>query len=486
MSKARILIVDDERIKRTVLVDRLNEAGYDTVAAENPCKAAPILAKTVFDVVITDLRMPGQDGLSFLRELRERRPEQVVIVVTAYGSVESAVEAMKLGAFDYIQKPFAAEELALKISRALRLRRLEQENEALRNRLASTSPTPSMVGKSQAIREVLLAIHAVAPTETTVLVEGESGVGKELVARTIHACSLRSDGPFVAVSCAALPATIVESELFGHEAGSFTGARRRRAGRFEMASGGTLFLDDVDDTPLEVQVKLLRVLQEKRFERVGGEQSVKANVRIVAATKHPLQRLVATGRFREDLFYRLNVVPVRVPPLRERVEDIPLLMEYFLEQIGNRMGRRPPRLTSEAVGVLVNYSWPGNVRQLEHYLERLVVFNSKPLCDVRELPDLPPASLPTDVFSFRSPGTASIDLNATLRQMESRLLDWALNRAGGNLMRAAKMLGVPRSTLQYRLSRLSSKSGEISDSETSPNLWQSGQDLVNPPDRPES
>ena len=317
-AKTKILIVDDEPLKRSILEDELSEAGYVVATAANPLEAEPLLAKDSFDVILTDLRMPGQDGLAFLGELKQRWPRQAVIVMTAYGTVETAVEAMKLGAFDFLQKPFSTEELLLKLDMLFRYEQLASENEELRRQLAPQLEQTRLVGNSEATRTVLARIHAVAGSDTTVLIDGESGTGKELAARMIHSTSWRASGPFVAVSCAALPEGLVEAELFGHETGAFTGATRQRIGRIELAHGGTLFLDDVEDIPLEVQVKLLRVLQERSLERVGGEQVIRVNIRVIAATKRSLPAMVAAGQFRADLFYRLNVIPLHLPPLRER------------------------------------------------------------------------------------------------------------------------------------------------------------------------
>jgi DNA-binding NtrC family response regulator len=330
--RAKILIVEDEALKRSILQDELTTAGYSVVTATSPLEAEPALAEACFDVVLTDLRMPGQDGLSFLRELKTKRPDQPVIVMTAYGTVDTAVEAMKLGAFDYLQKPFSTEALLLKLNKVLQYEKLAQENEGLRQQLSRQRQETRIIGRSEAIRKVLSRIHAVAGTDTTVLIQGESGTGKELAARMIHETSVRTSGPFIGVSCAALPTELVEAELFGHEAGAFTGATKRRIGRIELAHGGTLLLDDVDDIPLGVQVKLVRVLQERTLERVGSEQPVRVNIRIIAATKSDLSVLVAAGRFREDLFYRLSVVPLKMPPLRERMEDVPLLVAHFADK----------------------------------------------------------------------------------------------------------------------------------------------------------
>ena len=451
---ARILVVDDEPIKRSVMEDELRAAGYEVVTAGSPLEAEPILSDAAFDVVVTDLRMPGQDGLSFLRELKERRPGQAAIVMTAYGTVDTAVAAMKLGAFDYLQKPFSTEELLLKLDRLLSYERLTSENEALRRQLSPQVEPTCIVGQSDAIREVLARIHAVARVDTTVLIDGESGTGKELVARTIHETSSRPSGPFVAVSCAALPRELVEAELFGHEVGAFTGATKQRIGRMELAHGGTLFLDDVDDIPLDVQVRLLRVLQERKFERVGGGAPIRVNIRVIAATKRLLPAMVAAGRFREDLFYRLNVVPLHMPPLRERPDDIPPLVAHFLEKAAMKMNRGRMTASREAVAKLEAYNWPGNVRELEHLIERMVALSTLDHLDVEDVPELTSPPGTSDIVTLKLGRADAVDMVGVLADVEARMVRWALDRSNGNLARAAEMLGIPRSTLQYRVSKL--------------------------------
>jgi DNA-binding NtrC family response regulator len=457
-AKVKILVVDDEPIKRAVLEDELREAGYDVAAASHPLEAESILEKSNFDVVLTDLRMPGQDGIGFLRELKEKRPEQNVIVMTAYGTVETAVEAMKSGAFDYIQKPFSTEELLLKLDRLLRYEGLSGENKALRLALKRTRGETQIVGNSEAIREILATIHAVSDTDSSVLISGESGTGKELVARVIHETSHRSAGRFVAVSCAALPKELVESELFGHELGAFTGATKRRIGRFELAHGGTLFLDDVDDIPTEVQVKLLRALQERSFERVGGEKPVHVNVRVLAGTKKSLPGLVEAGLFREDLFYRLNVVPLDVPPLRNRLDDVPLLVNHFLQKLAVKSGRGDLTISKAAVAKLQRHPWPGNIRELEHLLERVIALNNKKHLDEQDIPDLVSSGDVSAVASLSLDNVGNVDLAAVLADVENRLLRWALDRAQGNLAQTAAILNIPRSTLQYKITKLETPS----------------------------
>jgi DNA-binding NtrC family response regulator len=448
-----ILIVDDEPIKRSVLADSLGEAGYRVSVAASPLEAEPILGETDFDVILTDLRMPGQDGLSFLRELKARKPDQHAIVMTAYGTVDTAVEAMKLGAFDYILKPFSTEELLLKLDTLGKYDRLTSENEALRQQLALPQVATRIIGQSEAMRKVLSRIHAVADTDSTVLIEGESGTGKELVARMIHEVSHRATGPFVAVLCASLPRELLETELFGHEAGAFTGATKRRIGRFELARGGTIFLDDVDDIPLQLQVKLLRVLQEKTFERVGGHESIGVNARLVAATKRPLLPMVTAGTFREDLYYRLNVVPVPIPPLRDRLTDVPLLVEHFLQRLAVRMNRDALTLTDRAMARLQSHHWPGNVRELEHVLERMAVLGATDTLDEGDLPDFAPTGDLDGIVTVSLADKDNIDLAAVMTETEAKIIRWAMTRAEGNIVKAAEKLGIPRTTLQYKMSK---------------------------------
>ncbi len=464
-SRANILIVDDEPIKRSILEDELVDAGYSVVTAGNPLEAGPILEGSSFDVILTDVRMPGQSGLSFLADLKRERPEQAVIVMTGFGTVDAAVEAMKLGAYDFLQKPFSTEQFLLKLDRLFKYQRLASENEVLRNQLMLPRTESHIIGQSEPMREVLTRIHAVAGTDVTVLIEGESGTGKELVARTIHETSHRTTGPFVAVSCAALPRDLIETELFGHEPGAFTGAAKRRIGRFEIAHGGSLFLDDVDDIPLDVQVKLVRVLQERSFERVGGEQPIQTNIRLIAATKKPLASLVRAGKFRDDLYYRLNVVPLHIPPLRERPGDIPLLVDYFLERLAIKVNRGKLSISPQAVAKLQCYHWPGNVRELEHMLERMVSLARDDIIDETHLPELEHGTGADSVVSLVLRGLEKVEMASVVSEVERRLVDWALTRARGNLAKAAEMLGVPRSTLQYKVTKLAGdRAGDLSDS----------------------
>ncbi|MHB9029467.1 MAG: sigma-54-dependent transcriptional regulator [Candidatus Latescibacterota bacterium] len=452
--KGKILIVEDEPIKRSILEEELREAGYVTVAVTNPLETETLLAKNNFDIILTDLCMPGMDGLSFLKELKQHNPEQPVLVMTAFGTVETAVEAMKLGAFDFLQKPFSTEELLIKLDRLRKYIHLENENESLRQQLRTGREETRFVGESEPIRTILAHIHAVSGSDSTVLIEGESGTGKELVARLIHETSFRASAPFIPVSCAVLPRELAEAELFGHETGAFTGAVRRRIGRFELAHGGTIFLDDIDDVPPDIQVKLLRVLQERSFERVGGSELIRVNVRIVAASKKSLASLVDAGTFREDLYYRLNVVPLVIPPLRERPGDIPILLNFILNRLSIKLNRGRLTITPAALAKLERYSWPGNVRELEHVLERLVLFCKTNELDLQDIPELLSPHAPHGPVSMSLSGVQSLNLERTVADIENRIIVWALEKSQGNLSQAAEILQVPRSSLQYKLTKL--------------------------------
>jgi len=391
-----ILIVDDERNYLLVLKALLADAGYEVITCDNAGEALEVTSSHDLDLVITDMRMPGVDGMEFLVQLRSLQPEIPVIMMTAYATVEKAVEAMKSGAFDYITKPFKNEELILTIRKALEMHRLKQENRLLSQELQERFKFGNIVGKSKAMRQVYEIIEKVAQTRASVLITGESGTGKELIARAIHFNSPRSDKPFVSVNCSALPETLLESELFGHERGAFTGAVTRRKGRFELAHNGTLFLDEVGDMSPALQVKLLRVLQEMRFERVGGTATLQVDARLVAASNRDLKREVEIGRFREDLYYRLKVVHIHMPPLRERRDDIPLLVHHFLRKVAKANGLPVKKVSHEALKYLYQYDWLGNVRELENVIERAVI-----LCDGDEVR---PQDLAEELFQQRLPG----------------------------------------------------------------------------------
>jgi len=441
----RILVVDDQRNMRVTTAIVLRQAGHSVVEAENGAEALQRLAVEPFDVVLTDLRMGEVDGLEVLRSAVEISPSVQVIVMTAYGSIESAVEAVRRGAYDYISKPFKEEELLVRIDKALEKRRLLGEVSLLAGDFRQRYGLENVVGRSPGLRELLDRAVRVAPTDATVLLTGESGTGKELVARAIHAGSRRSDRPFVPVNCAAITETLLESELFGHARGSFTGAVRARRGLFEEASGGTLFIDEIAETAPGFQAKLLRALQEGEIRRVGESVSVKVDVRIIAATNQDLKKAMVERRFREDLFYRLNVVPLRVPPLRERREDIPLLAAHFLERRNRRSGVEK-RLTLEAMGRLLEHDWPGNVRELENMVEQAAALSDGPLIG------------PQDVLPGAGRGGAETAAGGTLAEVvaatERRAIEAALHRCGGDQARMARELGISATTLWRKMKRL--------------------------------
>ncbi|HIE11481.1 MAG TPA: sigma-54-dependent Fis family transcriptional regulator [Kiritimatiellae bacterium] len=440
-----VLIVEDERNTREGLARAL-ESEYHTLTAADGSQALGILTSRPVDVVISDLRMPGMDGMTLLRRVRALSARPVLILLTAYGSIEAAVEAMKQGAYDFLTKPVNLDRLEIILRRALKERQLEADNIELRRELDEHYGLESIIGRSPPMQEVFEVIRQVAPTRATVLIEGESGTGKELVARAIHRLSQRADGPFIAVHCAALSPALLESELFGHEKGAFTGAVEMRRGRFELADGGTIFLDEIGEVDPSVQVKILRILEERTFERVGGEQTIEVDVRLLAATNRSLEQLVAEKRFREDLYFRLYVVKIHLPPLRERREDIPLLCEHFLRRLSRENHKQIEGLTPEAMDALVAYDWPGNVRELRNAVERMVVLARGPRLGVR---DLPPETRQT-VSRGQSTSTGSLR-NLTLREAEKRLVVEALKANSGNRTRAAEQLGISRRTLHRKI-----------------------------------
>jgi len=435
--KNSILVVDDEPAQRQLLTASLDK-DYQVVTAANGAEAVQLLSARSFDLVITDECMPGMTGIELIQWTRERMPEVPIIVLTAFGSIATAVEAMKLGAQEYLTKPLASpDELRLVVARTLRQRTLRDQSLVLRAETEAHYP-PDIVAESEAMKRVLTLAGQVAPQSTTVLLTGESGTGKELIARFIHRRSPRSEEPFVAVNCAALAETLLESELFGHEKGAFTGAVQTRRGRFELAHGGTLFLDEVAETSLALQAKLLRVLQEQQFERLGGARTITVDVRVIAATNKDLSRAIGEKQFREDLYYRLNVFPIFLPPLRERREDIIPLAEFLARKISARMGRRFGALSQEVQAILSRYDWPGNVRELGNAIERaLIVARGESL-------------LPEDLsLQFGQNATASPP--ATLTEIEKAAILEALARNKGERQATAQELGVSLRTLQYRL-----------------------------------
>lgn len=445
--KGRVLVADDEKNMRWVLAQALEAEDFEVVQAADGREALAAAADTEPDLMILDHRMPKPDGMEVLRRLRAGGNKVPIIMLTAHGDVEQAVEAMKAGATEYLTKPFDLEELKLAIEKALRMRGLAAEVERLREELDREYDVEGIVAAEPKMRGVIESIRKVAPTSATVLIYGESGTGKELVARAIHRLSERADRPFVSVSAGALPETLLESELFGYEKGAFTGAMTAKPGRFELANGGTLFLDEIGDISLAVQVKLLRVLQERRFERLGGTRSIEVDVRVVAATNRDLQQLIAEGGFRDDLFYRLNVVPLTLPPLRSRSKDIPPLVADFLEK--SKAGAK--RITPEAIEALVTYQWPGNIRELENTIERVVILSHG---DEIGLDDLPlEIRLNSRACVPAAAGFALPEDGIDIEEVELDLVRQALVRSGGSIPKAAKLLGLTARTLEARMRR---------------------------------
>ncbi|MCP5057948.1 MAG: sigma-54-dependent Fis family transcriptional regulator [bacterium] len=450
---ARILVVDDERSMREFLEIFFAREGYDAVTAGDVDTALLALDADDFDVVISDVQMPGKGGLDLLREIKDSAPDTVVIMITAFATTETAIEAMKGGAYDYVTKPFKVDELRLVVEKALEKKLLSSENRRLRSELESRTRPRTMVGTSYAIQQVYQLVAQVAPTKTNVLISGESGTGKELVARAIHDQSDRGEHPFVAVNCGAIPENLLESELFGHVKGAFTGAVENRAGLFESAEKGTIFLDEIGEIPLPLQVKLLRVIQDRKVRRVGDSTDEPVDVRIVAATNRDLQEEVVAGRFREDLFYRLNVIQVHLPPLRERMEDVPLLVQHFVAKFALELDRPVDRIGDDAMALIQNYAFPGNVRELENTIERAVALSQGGTVHSDVLPPaiLTPRSAPE--ASSRLPEEGG-DLDGMLAQVERELLREALGRTGGVKKKAAMLLGVSFRSFRYRLEKL--------------------------------
>jgi two-component system nitrogen regulation response regulator GlnG len=465
--QARILVADDEPSIRWLLERLLRQAGHAVTLVEDGQTALDAARREAFDLVFVDIRMPGLDGLAVLSRLRAEAPETSVIVMTAHGSVRAAVEAMQGGAYDYVQKPFDNDEVLLLVERAIAARALAREVVLLRTGIQEVWEFGALVGKSARMQEVYKTIGRIAGSDVTVLLGGESGTGKEVVARAIHHYSRRAGKPFVAVSCAAIPGTLLESELFGHERGAFTDAHHRRLGKFEVASGGTVYLDEVGDLGLDLQPKLLRALQEREFERVGGDEPIRVDVRVMAATNRDLEAFIREGRFREDLFYRLNVVSLVLPPLRERREDIPYLVDHFLAKYADSLGER--RLAAETLERLTAYGWPGNVRELENVIQRAMVMATGGIVLPEHLP-IAATPLPTPVREGTLEALIEEKLDECVRGLGARdsanlydlvlmlverpLLRAVLRETGGNQLRAAALLGINRNTLRKKLRAL--------------------------------
>ncbi len=446
MKKPFVLLIDDDPSLRRVIEYSLVENGCVVRPAASGEEGFALFQKEPFDAVVTDITMPGMSGMEVLERIRKVDAGIPVIIITAYGTIESAVSAMKQGAFDYITKPFNRDELRITLDRALRMRRLEKENVRLRAEVMERYRFDAIVGGSEKLREVITLAGRVAPSDATVLVTGESGTGKELLARGIHYSSGRAEGPFVAVNCAAIPESLIESELFGHVKGAFTGAVRDKEGKFELADGGTLFLDEIGDLRIDLQAKILRALQERSVDRVGGVKQVDLDVRVIAATNRDLERDVREGNFREDLYYRLSVVVLHMPPLRERKDDIPLLVEHFLKKYSPASDIR---LSPDALAFLTSYGWPGNVRELENVMERASILKRGDTITTADLPEK---------LSRRAAGAAGILLNLpddglSLEELEKDLIIKALEKHKGNQTRAAEYLRITRPTLIYRMEK---------------------------------
>jgi two-component system nitrogen regulation response regulator NtrX len=444
-----LLIVDDEESIRNSLAGVLMDEGFSVLRAEDGVKALEIIRQEAPEVVLLDIWMPGIDGIETLTRIRKRYPEIQVIMISGHGNIETAVRATKLGAFDFIEKPLSLDKVMLAISHALDFRRLAEENLLLRQEIDERY---EIIGKSQLIRTVRERIAKVAPTDSWVLITGENGVGKELVARAIHRESHRRGKPFVGVNCAAIPEELIESELFGHEKGAFTGATSRKKGKFDLADKGTLFLDEIADMSLKTQAKILRILQEQKFERVGGEKTTDVDVRVIAATNRKLEEEIQRGRFREDLFYRLNVIPIHVPALRERKEDIPLFVEYFLNDFSVRSGKERKDILPEALELLRGNDWPGNVRELKNMIERLVIMTPGRTIEVSDLPDSFRQRTESAAESVFSEDKESLK-EATVR-FEREFISRKLTQNDGNISKTAERIGIARRNLHRKIRQL--------------------------------
>ncbi len=446
-----ILIIDDEKSILDLLGLVFRKDGFQIKTCSSPDKVFDVIQGEVFDFLLCDIKMPPLDGMDVLRFMRQEKPEVPVVMMTAYGSVKQAVESLKIGALDYVMKPFDVEELRIIVSRGFERLRLAEENVLLKKRLEEQGGLGLMVGKSKAMKEVYSLIERVAGTDTTVLIQGESGTGKELAAQAIHSLSPRKERPFISINCAALPENLLESELFGHVRGAFTGAMTDKKGMFEVAHRGTLFLDEVAEMAPMTQVKLLRTLQERKIRRVGGTDESAVDVRIIAATNQDLKKRMDEGRFREELFYRLNVISFEMPPLRRKTEDIPVLVGLFLQKYCLRMGKKMKRLTPEIIGLLEAYPWPGNIRELENVIERIVA--------IEDRETITPACLPAEILSPRrdDPSKVSLrpnfNLEAFVADITKRYICEARRSAGGNLKKAASLLGISYRSLRYLIEK---------------------------------
>ena len=449
-----ILLVEDEEDVRETLRAQLQDEGYDVIEAKSGSEALALAEKSPFDVLLTDVMIPDFNGIELVQKVGYLESCPVTIVMTGYGSVEMAVKAIKAGAFDFLQKPFSVEVLSATVGSALRVKMLRDENVELRRTVKGQFGLNNVVSASEEMKEVLRLVQCVAETDSTVLILGESGTGKELIAQTIHYQSARRRGCLIPVNCGAIPESLLESELFGHEKGAFTGAMAAKPGRFELASGGTIFFDEIGDLELSLQVKLLRVLQERTFERVGGTRTLKMDARVVAATNQNLEELVATKQFREDLFYRLNVLPIVVPPLRQRTEDLPLLVNQLIKQFNEWRGSNLTGISSEAMGKFYRYPWPGNVRELSNIIERISILKHRGIIQVQDLPPkLQGADEPSELEHLPAIPDDGLHLSKTVEDFENRLIIEALERTNWVKTKAAQLLNVNRTTLIEKLKK---------------------------------
>ncbi|NOZ61039.1 MAG: sigma-54-dependent Fis family transcriptional regulator [Calditrichaeota bacterium] len=437
----KILLIDDDESLNKVLSFQLDQMGMDVKAALDGASGLQLFNEISFDVIITDLQLPDISGMELLENIRRLDKNVIIVIITAFGTVDNAIEAVKKGADDYLTKPFGKETLRFVIEKALRLRELQQENVQLKSELYQKYDFSNIIGKSGAMQDVLKLVGQVAESDATVLIRGESGTGKELIARALHYNSLRKGKPMITVNCPSIPENLIESELFGHVKGAFTGALRDRKGKFELAEGSTIFLDEIGDLKLDLQARLLRVLQEKEIERVGDSNPIRVDARVVAATNKNLEAMVEAGEFREDLYYRLNVVSVVVPPLRERKEDIPFFVDFFIQKYS---GRRQIRMNDDALSLLLQHDWPGNVRELENAIERAIVTSPNGLITVDLLK---PVAVQQPRRQEANP------VNKSLQEIEQNAIADALNRANGNQTKAARLLGIPRHVLLYRMKK---------------------------------
>jgi two-component system response regulator PilR (NtrC family) len=451
----KILIVEDEKNLNDILGMLLSEEGYETVSAYDGREGLDLISRDIYDIVLTDIKMPHHDGFQILKAVKEISPDTIVIMVTAFGTTEAAVEAMKMGAYDYINKPFKIDEIRLVIKNALEKRVLSRQVKTLRARVDKTYRLDNIVGKSPRMMELLTSLIKVAQSNSNVLISGESGAGKELIAHAVHNLSLRSGREFVAINCAALPEGLLESELFGHMKGSFTGAASNKEGLFEVADEGTIFLDEIGDMPKSLQAKILRVLEDGSFRRIGGTKDIRVDVRAISATNKDLKVEIESGEFRQDLFYRLNVIPLHVPPLRERKEDIPLLVEHFLGKIrstaSGSQASKELHFSHEALETLMQYPWPGNVRELENAVERIVTFCDGPTITCNDLPS--ECRNRPEVFKPVALTPAGVNLDLILEDIEKGYLVKALESAGGGKTEAAKLLGISFRQFRHRLAK---------------------------------